>query len=74
MRRVLPAGLHGQRQEGTDLVVNVLDEAPVVVGAHAREVRQHMVVPLVRRGQRRNGRLHGVLYEFGKGHKQGPLK
>ena len=58
---VLLVKLHDMRQEGADLAVDVLDEAPVVVGAHAREVRHKVIIPPVRRGQRRNGGLHGSM-------------
>ena len=53
--------LHNMRQEVADLAVDVLNEAPVVVNTHAREVRQKVIIPPVRRGQRRNGGLRGSM-------------
>ena len=53
--------LHDMRQVVADLAVDVLDEAPVMVNAHAREVRQKVIIPPVRRGQRRNGGLRGSM-------------
>ena len=64
---VLPAELHGQRQVVADLEVDVLDEAPVVVSTHARKVRQNVIIPLVRRGQRRYRGLHGSMVELTTG-------